>query len=70
MNHTFTKDGSDFDGTPTYYKYYTGTTPNEDAEIIEHSLLENYNQPPWKQFWDGLTAEEKKQKNISSGKNT
>lgn len=50
MNHTFTKDGSDFDGIPTYYKYYTGTTPGKDAEILTHEL----NQKPWEQFWDGF----------------
>lgn len=62
MNHTFTKDGSDFDGIPTYYKYYTGTTLNEDAKIIEHSLLQEPNQPPWKQFWDGFEPSNPKYK--------
>lgn len=58
MNYTFTKDGSDFDGIPTNYKYYTLTQPTNKGERIEHDLYQN----PWKQFWDGLTAEEKEGK--------
>lgn len=58
MNYTFTEDGSDFDGIPTDYKYYTVRKPTNDGDRIEHYL----EQKPWEQFWDGLPPKEKEDK--------
>ena len=62
LNYTFTDDGSDFDGIPTGYKYYTGTTPENDAQTIVHYLKQKPNQEPWKQFWDGFIPSNPKYK--------
>lgn len=64
LDREFTSDGrviytskeNKDDAIKTDYKYYTGSTPDENAEILTHDLKLK----PWKQFWDGLSATEKK----------